>query len=90
VRHQAQARFDLFLDGNDSIFIRFALGNVLHAKHATAVLGLDFHHLLQAGDVGGDQIVRKMNHEGRIAHHRARAQNGVTQSERRRLTDINA
>ncbi len=66
------------------------LRHVLHAEHAAAAFLVHLRHLFQARHARIDQIVGEMHHERRVADHRPRAQHGVTETERRRLTDVHA
>ncbi len=90
VRHLADAGRDIARERHDAVLVGILLGHVLHAEHASSVSGEHVDHLLQAGHGSVDQIVREMNHEGRVADHGPRAQNGVAQSQRRRLADVDA
>jgi hypothetical protein len=48
------------------------------------------HHLLQARNPRVDQIIREVNHERRIPHHRPRAQYGVPKTQGCGLANVDA
>ena len=64
--------------------------HVLHADDAAAVRLIDADHLLQAGNLGFDQVIGEMHHEGLITHHGARAKHRMPEAERRGLANVDA
>jgi hypothetical protein len=65
-------------------------GQDFHAQHTAAERAVGSRHLLEAGHVRLDQVVREVHEERFVPDHRARAQHRVPEPERRRLADVDA